>query len=159
MIDERKIAKLSGDFIGEGNLFLVEVKVTSRNQIRVSLDGDEGVAILDCIRLSRYLESELDRDREDFELEVSSVGVGTPLRLLRQYRNNLGRRLAVVFTSDGEETTIKGKLMEVGKDGFTLAPDKKEKGKKKRKNPESDLEAAVFIPLDKVRETKVLVAF
>lgn len=89
------------------DLFVTEVKVKPDNTIYVFLDGDNGVNVNDCICVSKYVEKRLDRDKCDFELNVSSFGVGRPLVLFRQYRNAVGKSLSVKL-SDG--TKVKGML-------------------------------------------------
>ncbi len=156
MITEQTIAEIVNDYLEGTGQFLVDARVTSQNKIMVFIDGDNGVSIADCTRLSRHIEQQLDRDAEDFELLVSSVGVGHPLQLNRQYRNNVGRRLAVT-ASDGAIT--KGRLAEVGEEGIVLEKDKPGKGKKKKKEPDTDTENRVFIPFEKIEEARVQVSF
>ncbi len=156
MISEKAISEIVNDLIGEGDLFLVKLRVTTQNRIMVYIDGDNGVTIDDCSRLSRHIESHLDRDKEDFELEVSSVGLSQPLQLHRQYFNNIGRRLAVKL-EEGKE--MKGRLSEVSQEGILLEQDIKTKKKKKQKEPETSPEAKIFIPFGDIVEAKVLVSF
>ena len=80
-------------------LFLVDLKVGADNCIKVILDGDNGVRLADCVAISRAVEHELDRDTLDFSLEVTSVGVSTPLQLPRQYKKNIGRKIEVTTTA------------------------------------------------------------
>ena len=91
--------------------------MTPDNRIFVDIDGDNGVTIDDCIELSRAIEGNLDRDSEDFELNVSSAGADQPLKLTRQYRKNVGRDLEVV-TFDGEKVT--GTLEDASDDGIVI---------------------------------------
>ncbi len=156
MIDTENVRKYVDEFLDGTSIFVVEIKVTPHNKIMVYVDGDQGVTIEDCSKLSRHIERELDRDLEDFELEVSSVGVGHPLQLVRQYHNNIGRRLAVV-TND--EQIIKGKLTEVTEQGIVIEKDKPAKGKKKKKDPETDIHDRMFIQFVEIREAKVQVSF
>lgn len=80
-------------------LFLVDLKVGADNSIKVILDGDNGVRLANCVAISRAVEHELDRDTLDFSLEVTSVGVSTPLQLPRQYKKNIGRKIEVTTTA------------------------------------------------------------
>lgn len=80
-------------------LFLVDLKVGADNSIKVILDGDNSVRLADCVAISRAVEYELDRDTIDFSLEVTSVGVSTPLQLPRQYKKNIGRKIEVTTTA------------------------------------------------------------
>ncbi len=156
MISEKALYEMVRDYLEGSSLFLVNLRVTPGNRIMVFLDGDQGVTIDDCSKLSRHLEGQLDRNQEDFELEVSSVGVGQPLQLLRQYRNNIGRRLAV---ADHDGKTTKGRLIQVSEEGVTLEKDKPSRGKKKKKEPDADQGNNVFIPFDQVAMAKVQVSF
>ncbi len=156
MIDKELVENIVNDYLGDAQVFLVALKVSRQNQVRVFLDGDHGVTIKDCSMLSRHIESKLDRDREDFELEVSSVGVGQPLLLARQYKNNIGRRLAV---TTAENLRIKGKLLEVNEEGINIEKEKTDKSKKKKKEPDTDAGSTVFIPFEQIQEAKVQVSF
>ena len=77
------------------SLFLIDLMIDVGNKIRVVLDGDEGVNLSDCMAVSRAIEHNLDREEEDFSLEVTSAGATTPLELPRQYKKNIGRKLEV----------------------------------------------------------------
>ncbi len=156
MISDKTISDIVNEFLEGSDQFIVALKVTPQNKIMVFIDGDTGVTIDDCTRLSRHIEAQLDRDTEDYELQVSSVGVGQPLQLTRQYRNNIGRRLAVT----GSDTKItKGKLTEVADKGIAIEKDKAAKGKKKKKEPDTDTGAVVFIPFEEIKEARVQVSF
>ncbi len=156
MVDKELVEKISEAFLKDGDVFLVAVKVSTQNSIRVFLDGGNGVTIDDCIRLSRHIEAQLDRDKEDFELEVSSVGVGHPLQLKRQYNINVGRRLAINLNDDRQ---VKGKLLEVKEEGVVIEIDKEKKGKKKPKTAETDPESSIFIGFEQIVDAKVQVSF
>ena len=95
MIDKVGILDLVCGFLEGTDKFLVDLHISKDNRINVSIDGDNGINIDDCIELSRYIESHLDREVEDFELNVASAGLDTPLKLLRQYKKNVGRSLRV----------------------------------------------------------------
>jgi ribosome maturation factor RimP len=82
--------------------FLVDVLIKPGNRIYVFIDGDHGVTIDDCVKISRMLEAELDREREDFELNVSSSGADQPLRMPRQYPKNIGRSLHIKLAEPQE---------------------------------------------------------
>lgn len=83
------------------SLFLIDFSVSSDHKIKVVLDGDQGVALEDCIAVSRTIEHNLNRDEVDFAIEVTSAGATAPLKLPRQYQKNIGRKLKVK-TSEGE---------------------------------------------------------
>ena len=99
-------------------VFLIDLNITDSNKIIVTLDGDNGVQLQDCVDVSRAIEQNLDREELDFSLEVASVGVGSPLKMLRQYKKNVGRTL-IVKLNDG--TTIEAKLEEATDDHIVLS--------------------------------------
>ena len=92
------------------SIFLVELKISDDKFIKVILDGDDELNVKDCINISRAIEGELDREQENFSLEVASPGVGSPLKFPRQYQKNLGRKLEVI-SNDGLK--FEGKLTKV----------------------------------------------
>jgi ribosome maturation factor RimP len=125
MIEKIKILELVNSALEGTDKFLVNLKITPDNRIFVDIDGDNGVTIDDCIALSRAVESQLDREEEDFELNVGSAGADMPLKLNRQYRRHVGRELEVVMV-DGER--LEGTLQEAGEEEIVLV----EPGNKKQ---------------------------
>ena len=117
MIEKIKILELVNNALEGSEKFLVNLKITPDNRIFVDIDGDNGVTIDDCIELSRAIEGQLDREEEDFELNVSSAGADMPLKLTRQYRKNVGRELEVVMM-DGEKA--EGTLEDASDEGIVL---------------------------------------
>jgi ribosome maturation factor RimP len=117
MITTGTIKQHLEEILPEKELFLVDVAVRPGNKIVVHVDSMKGVTLDECIFISRFLEGKFDREKEDFELEVSSPGLDKPLKLLFQYKKNLGRQLDVVKT-DGIKIT--GKLTAVQDDAITL---------------------------------------
>ena len=156
MIDKKEITEIVETYLADSDRFLVSLTVSRQNNIKVFIDGDKGVTVADCIALSRHIESCLDRDNEDFTLDVSSVGVGQPLVMIRQYNNNVGRRLSIKAADDKQ---FKGKLIEVAGDGIWLELDKEKKKKKQKKELEPKAESKVFIRFDDILEAKVQVSF
>ncbi|MEM6893569.1 MAG: ribosome assembly cofactor RimP [Bacteroidota bacterium] len=98
------------------SLFLIDFTVGADKAIRVILDGDTGVSLEACMKVSRAIEHNLDREEEDFALEVTSAGATAPLQLPRQYAKNVGRTLKVKTTAD----EIKGELVAATTDSITL---------------------------------------
>ncbi|MEZ5070297.1 MAG: ribosome assembly cofactor RimP [Bacteroidales bacterium] len=117
MITENTVKELLAEHLKDGDIFLVDVLVKPGNQIRVHLDKPEGISIDECVEVSRYLNATLDRDVEDYSLEVSSPGLGSPLKVKQQYEKNVGRTLDVVL-KDGDH--FNGKLLSVDDAGFLL---------------------------------------
>ena len=101
------VEKLLNEALEERNdLFLIDFSVLEDNQIKVVVDGDKGVLVEDCIFISRAIEHNLDREEQDFSLEVTSAGAASPLKHIRQYEKNLGRVLNVKTATDSFEGTI-----------------------------------------------------
>lgn len=98
---KEKVEKLAEKVFEENkSLFLISLEVNANNHIKIVIDGDEGVSVNDCIMVSRAIEHNLDRDEEDFSLEVTSAGVSEPLTMARQYKKNIGRKLKVKTAED-----------------------------------------------------------
>lgn len=98
------------------SLFLIDLEVKQNNQITVVLDGDKSVAVSDCIKISRKIEENFDRETEDFSLQVTSAGVTSPLKVPRQYIKNIGRKLEVQTS----ENHYKAEMVNADKDGIEL---------------------------------------
>ena len=146
MIEKIKILELVNGALEGTDKFLVNLKITPDNRIFVDIDGDNGVTIDDCIELSRAVESQLNRDDEDFELNVGSAGADQPLKLTRQYRRHVGRVLEVVtFAGDKHE----GTLEDVSDEGIVI----RTKGDKK--HPPETLRYA----FSDIKTAKVVISF
>lgn len=117
MIDKLHVLSVIDAALQGTDKFLVDLKITSDNRINVAIDGDNGIVIDDCIALSRQIENSLDRDVEDFELNVASAGLDSPLKLKRQYKKNIGQELSVT-TFDG--THEEGRLVDADDEQITL---------------------------------------
>lgn len=124
MIDKMHVLNVIDEALAGSDKFLVDLKISTDNRINVAIDGDNGITIDDCVELSRTIENSLDRDEEDFELNVASAGLDSPLKLKRQYRKNIGQELAVT-TFDGESVT--GRLTDADDERIVLKPAGKKK--------------------------------
>lgn len=115
----RKVVQelLDKGFEERADLFLIDLSVSEANHIKVIIDGDKGVTVDDCIFISRSVENNLDREEEDFSLEVASAGATEPMTNVRQYKKNIGRILEV---KTNNQTKIEGKLIESDDDEITL---------------------------------------
>jgi len=98
------------------SLFLIDLNFFPDNKIAITIDGDKGVPLKECIRISRVVEGNLDREEEDFSLEVSSPDITKPLLVVRQYKKNIGKTL-IVKTKDSK---VQGILVEVQKEAIVL---------------------------------------
>lgn len=128
MIDKNQIAVFVEETLAESDLFLVEVKVKPANVIEVYVDADTAVNIDQCVAISRYVESKLDRDAEDFELSVLSWGLSGALKLDRQLQKYLGKDVEVKSKELGK---IQGKLVSFDAEKVEIAPAPKKATKKK----------------------------
>lgn len=135
-----------------GTLFLVEVKSAPGNKITVLLDGDNGITIDDCTRVNKALYKFIDETSlfgdNNFSLEVSSPGVDKPLKLLRQYKRNTGRKVEVVLNDD---TKLEGILTLVTDEEITI----EEKSGKNNKITTK----TITIKFDQIKHTTVLITF
>ena len=125
MIEKEIIESHLREILSPGDIFLVEVKVDSSSKIRVHIDKMEGISIDDCVGISRELEGRLDRDEEDFALEVSSPGLDAPFRVREQYDKNMGNMVSVQC-KDGSK--VLGILKEVGDEQVLLEIQSPKKG-------------------------------
>lgn len=150
-----KVTQLVNDALAEHpDLFIIDLVISADNKIAVVLDGDHGITVEDCIKMSRAVEHNLDREEEDFSLEVMSAGVSEPLTLPRQFKKNVGRTLNVI-TDKGE--TIEGKITQTTNEAVTLewkAREPKPVGKGK-----VTVHKRVELPYKEIMKAKVMVTF
>lgn len=128
MTDQHSIEQHLEGILAGKDIFLVGVRVDKDNRIVVLVDTPGGISIDQCVQVSRELEAKLDRDSEDFALEVSSPGLDSPFRVIEQYRKNIGREITIVKT-DGER--LEGTLKETGDQGIVLEVFSRKKGQPK----------------------------
>lgn len=154
MIDKELVKGIAEKHLEGTSMFLVDVAVRPGNIIVVEVDSDNAIGIDDCITLSRDIESHLDRDVEDFELEVGSSGLTSPFRIPRQYQKNIGNEVEVL-TKAGQK--LSGVLKSSDDNGFVLTVTKmvKPEGAKKKTAVEED---HAFEYKD-VKYTKYLIRF
>lgn len=147
---EKVSGLLEEGLLEKPTLFLIDLTITESFKIIVTLDGDNGVALQDCIDISRSIDNNLDREEHDFSLEVASAGVSSPLKHIRQYKKNVGRILQV----ETDTIDIEAKLVEANDDFIVIEwearePKKIGKGKetvqKKQEIPYSEIKKAIVI--------------
>ena len=114
---EQVLELINEALVEKPTVFLVDLTISDSNKITVLIDSDTGIILQDCIDLSRSVENKLDREEQDFSLEVASVGVGSVLKLHRQYVKNVGRTLIVKTLSE----TIEAELVEVSENFIILS--------------------------------------
>jgi ribosome maturation factor RimP len=150
---EKVYSLVTEGLIEKPSIFLIDLKITDAFKIIVSLDGDNGVLLQDCIDVSRAIENNLDREEQDFSLEVASVGVGSPLKMVRQYKKNVGRTLIVKLATE----TIEAELVEAN-DNFIILSWKAREPKKLGKGKET-VQKREEIPYTEIKEAIVTVTF
>ena len=130
MIDKNVVNKLVSEWLADKDYFLTDLTISADDRIVVEIDHADGVGIEDCVALSRHIEAGLDRNEEDFELEVGSAGIGQPFKVLKQYEIHQGEQVEVL-TAEGRK--MRGTLTDVTPEGFTLLVEEKvkEEGKKR----------------------------
>lgn len=137
MIVKDTVYQLVEQALADSESYIVDVIVRPGNQIIVELDNDEGMDLDECIRVNRFIEEHLDREVEDYELEVGSAGVTSPFKILRQYQKNIGNEVEVL-TKDGRKFTAV--LKDANDDNFTVTTTKRVKleGEKRKRDVEED---------------------
>ncbi|WP_439183951.1 ribosome assembly cofactor RimP [Carboxylicivirga taeanensis] len=154
MITESVIKNIIDEKLEADEMFLVELAVKPGNKIIVVVDNDNGVPISYCIELSKFIEASLNRDEEDFELEVASAGIGQPFKVKRQYLKNIGRTVEVL-TAEGKK--FSGKLLSVQDESFTVEVEEmvKVEGKKRK-----ELQVkTVNCNFEEVKQVKDIISF
>ena len=154
MIEKKTVCQIVEVWLEGKDYFLVEVTVSPDDKIVVEIDHAEGVWIEDCVELSRYIESKLNREEEDYELEVGSAGIGQPFKVLQQYYIHIGQEVEVM-TKGGQKLT--GVLKHADEEKFTVSVQKKVKmeGAKRPKLVEED-ETFTY---EQIKYTKYLISF
>ena len=154
MIEKKLVESLVSQWLEGKNYFLTDLTISADNRIVVEIDQEDGVWIDDCVELSRFIEGHLNRDEEDFELEVGSAGIGQPFKVLRQYEIHQGERVETL-TLDGKK--LQGVLAHVSDENFTLTITEKvkEPGAKRPTLKERD----VVLAYNEVKWTKYLIDF
>jgi len=157
MLDKNIIQTLAEERINELNsgIYIVELSVSTSNVIHVEIDKLKGgVSVEDCMSVSRNIEHNLDREKEDFALHVSSAGLDKRLRQLNQYAKNIGRTLAVVCL-DGKKN--EGELVKVSDEGIVLRLMSKQLDEKKKKK--ILVEEILEFPFSEIKEAKIVISF
>ena len=153
MISKKHIEKLTSDCLFGTDRFVVAIKVSTDNSIKVFIDGDTPVTIAHCVEVSRFIEGSFDRDIEDFELSVASAGADQPFSQLRQYTNNVGNTVQVINIEDKK---IRGILKKADETGIELLEEITSKNKKIKKTTFGEL---ISIPMSEIKETKRIITF
>ncbi|HPC98232.1 MAG TPA: hypothetical protein P5257_05145 [Bacteroidales bacterium] len=149
MTESSKIENLVREYIKGTGIFLVEVKVSRNNDITVFADTLKGITVDECAGLNMFLENNLDREEEDFSLQVSSPGIGHPFRVKEQYYKSEGRTVAVTLKNGLKHEGI---LRNVSEDGFFLDTGAQKKGKNKSVKSEGGILKIDFSDIKTAKE-------
>lgn len=142
--------------LSDTEVFGVDVQIKPGNNICISIDSEKGITIDDCIAVSRFVEGSLDREKEDFALEVASAGLDQPLKIWRQYKKNIGRRLKVLDTQ-GEKYV--GVLLSADEKNIILECDKPKKKGKKVAKEDAELDTKKELSYLQLKEAKIDIVF
>ena len=154
MIEKAVVTQLVEEHLQASNPYLVDVTIKPGNYIVVEIDSDDSVSIDDCVALSQYSEAHLDRDVEDYELEVGSAGITSPFKVLRQYQKNIGNEVEMLLKSGAKKV---GVLTAVDLSGATISVEKKVKPEG-AKRPVMVTEEEKY-PFEEIKYTKYLIRF
>jgi ribosome maturation factor RimP len=152
MIDRKKIEQLIAEYLHDTDKFLVDLRISPANKIEVFIDGMNGVSVKDCVGLSRKIEGSLDREEEDFALDVSSPGADEPFKVAQQYEKNKGRKVNIV---DDKGTEYTGVLCGVENNEVIIETTSKQKVENKK----VVVTEKINLDLDKVKQTRVILSF
>ena len=154
MMEKGIVYQLVREGLAGTDCFIVDVQVKPDNVIIVEIDNKEGVDIDRCVSLHRFIESHLDRDTEDYELEVGSAGITSPFKVIEQYQKNIGNEVEVL-TKAGMK--LNGILKSVSDDKFVITIIKKVKTETSKRKVE--VEEDLTFGYDEIKYTKYLIRF
>lgn len=153
-MNQEKVKELLQEALQENeSLYLIDLQFLANSKIKVIVDGDSGVPLNECMRISRKIEHNLDREEEDFSLEVTTPDIAHPLTVKRQYKKNISRILKVKTATEEFE----GTLTETTDDNITLywkAREPKPIGKGKH-----TVEKTMVLSYEDIKEAKVKIIF
>ncbi len=147
MITTSQIKTLFEQWQKDELVFLVDLTVKPGNKITVLIDRIGGLNITDCVEFSRFIEANLDREKDDFELSVSSPGADAPFKVLKQYQKNIGRNVKIITKDD---QIVTGKLIKQEGNSIEIEP---EKGKKTKVAVPNTFE------INNIKEIRVIISF
>ncbi|MBS6409016.1 MAG: ribosome assembly cofactor RimP [Tannerella sp.] len=154
MIEKDFVKELVEKGLSGTDCFMVDVQVKPGNSIIVEIDNEEGIDIEQCSTLHRFIEEHLDRDIEDYELEVGSAGITSPFKVLKQYKKNIGNEVEVLTKSG---LKLNGVLKEADEDKFIVTITKKVKTETSKRKVEVSEDLA--FGYDEIKYTKYLIRF
>lgn len=154
MIDKEIVKEIVDSHLSGSDKYLIDINIHPDNRIVIDIDSDESISIDDCIALTKYIESKLDRDIEDYELEVGSVGISQPFKVLKQYKKNIGNEVEVLLKTGMKYSGIL-KDADEEKIVLTITKQVKPEGAKRKITVEEDLSFAY----NEIKHTKYIIRF
>jgi ribosome maturation factor RimP len=154
MIEKNVVKQLVDEWLQGNDYFLVDINISRDDKIVIEIDHADGVWIEDCVKLSRFIESRLNRDEEDYELEIGSAGIGQPFKVIQQYVNHIGKEVEVL-TEDGRKEH--GVLKSVDGNGFVVTVKEKVKADGAKRPTLTNVDKTFM--MDKIKYTKYLISF
>jgi ribosome maturation factor RimP len=154
MIDKNVVKQIVDEWLQGNDYFLVDISISPNDKIVVEIDHADGVWIEDCVALSRFVEDHLNREEEDYELEVGSAGIGQPFKVAQQYVNHIGKDVEVL-TAEGKKEH--GILKSVDGNDFVITV--KEKMKKEGAKRPVLVDVDKPFEMDHIKYTKYLISF
>lgn len=154
MIDKKVVSEIVEKWLEDKDYFLVDVAISSDDCIVVEIDHKDGVWIEDCADLSRFIEENLNRETEDYELEVGSAGLGQPFKVAQQYINFIGQEVEVL---DADGKKVKGLLKSVDGNDFVVTVNEKVAVEGKKRPVKMDVDHTY--QMDKVKYCKYVISF
>ena len=161
MISKEEITKFISEKLEELSIFVVDIQINTQNRIKIFLDSEQGVSIDSCIKISKTLENNLDRDVEDFELEVSSYGVFSPFVLPIHYKKNLNKEVKIIKTDGLQEKGLLSKieLSDDSKSVISIEIIQTKKVKLEGKKRKSIIEESLKITNQEIKNISLVSAF
>ena len=138
MVDKQIVRGIVDDFLKSSDSYLVDIEIKPDNTIVVEIDNDDSVSIDDCVALSTFIESKLDRDKEDYALEVGSAGISQAFKIKRQYRKNVGNEIEVLAKSGVKHIGVL-KAVDENEIVLTVRKQIKPEGAKRKVTVEEDI--------------------
>ena len=154
MIDKNIVRRLVDEWLEGKEYFLVDIQISPDSKVVVEIDHADGVWIEDCVELSKFIEENLSRDEEDYELEVGSAGLGQPFKVPQQYINFIGKEVEVL---DHYGRKVSGVLKSVDGNKFVVSVNEKVHVEGKKRPVKMDVDHEY--DMNEVKYTKYLISF
>ena len=154
MIEKKIIKTIVEEKLRGTDCFLVDISVSPDNFISIEIDNDNGVNIDDCVALSRFIEENIDREKDDYELEVGSSGITTPFKIIRQYQKNIGKEVEMLLKSGIKLT---GVLKAADENGAVITVERRIKVEGSKRKESVEVDSAYTY--EEIKYTKYLIRF